>query len=232
MIIIAPTATALPARFSCSPCLCYPVCTDFTTAIGNGEKVLAEMNSIQRMKAMRGRILRILYERYLEDPLASLEPCDFFDRHGFLWDDLSTNIHYLHDSGLVELIIGYAPPMFSIARITAKGVDLVENFYEFNLRFPPLNAADGDPLAGLPALVERLAEQVHLTALDGEMRRTLQRDALYLREELARPRDRWRNGVIETTLGWMEDALGDSDECADVLRRIRETLAHAAGKPA
>ncbi len=179
------------------------------------------MDTVRQLKATRRRILRFLYEQYLKDPLASTDPYEFFDAHGFSRHDLVVNIHYLHDSGLVELLMGYTPPLFSGARITAKGIDLVENHYAFNLRFPALNGETQAVSDTLPALVEQLTQRVEQLALDGERRRTLLRDALYLREELARPHNRWRGDVIGAVLGWMEAALPEDDAaCGFLLKQI------------
>ncbi len=189
------------------------------------------MDVTRRLKAARRRILRILYDRYLEDPLASTEPQDFFEKYGLTRDDLVVNIHYLHDSGLVELLMGYAPPLFSGARITAKGVDVVENYYEFNARFPAAEQEAEDGLTGLPLLAERFTEHVEQTALDGEARRTLLRDALYLREELARPTERWRRHVLRAVLDWMERTIPETDaSCATLLRQMKKALLHTASE--
>ena len=100
-------------------------------------------------------------------------------------ESLIPNIHYLHDRGLVELMLGFSAPMFDGARITADGIDLVENTSEFGLRFPQSLDDEEALSAGVPVLMERLVEEADLCALDGEARRALLRDIQYLREELA-----------------------------------------------
>ncbi len=183
------------------------------------------MNAIRQMKATRRRILRILYNRYLEDPLASTDPYQFFEQHNLTRNDLVVNIHYLHDSGLVELLMGYAPPLFSGARITAKGIDVVENPYEFNLRFPAADNEEKGASDSLPALVEQFTRQVEQAALDGETRRTVLRDAWFLREELARPPERRRNDVILAAFSWMERLVSGADVvCQRLLREARARL--------
>ena len=126
-------------------------------------------------------------------------------------EDLLSNVHYLHDRGLIELLIGYNPPMFAAARISPNGVDMVENPYEFNLRFPaPMGEMDAT-LASVPLLVEQLVQEADFCALDGEKRKCLLRDIQYLRDELSRPEERWRREVVATVLGWLAGYFPEED---------------------
>jgi len=143
-------------------------------------------------KHVRRLLLERLYERYMHDPLGMLGPPDLLDGGIVSRESLIPNIHYLHDRGLVELMLGFSAPMFDGARITADGIDLVENTSEFGLRFPQSLDDEEALSAGVPVLMERLVEEADLCALDGEARRALLRDIQYLREELARPLRRWR----------------------------------------
>ena len=176
-------------------------------------------------KTVRRRLLTILYERYLEDPLDMLSPEDFLEHGRVTRKDLVANIHYLHDRHLVELMIGYSPPMFAAARITADGIDLVENRFEFNLRFPPEPGAEEVARAGLPLLIERLVEEADFAPLDGEARTNLLRDVEYLRDEIARPAHRWRRHVIEAVLDWIEGSETEPGETLPSLGEIRRAIA-------
>ena len=124
-------------------------------------------------------------------------------------DTLVFNAHYLNDAGLVELLRGYAPPLFSGARLTAEGVDLVENPYELDRRYPP-EAAEGD--SDVPTLLERLIVEIDLSPVEGDQRSAMQHDALYLRHELSRPREQWRVNVIRTVLTWIAEPVSDPGE--------------------
>jgi hypothetical protein len=155
-------------------------------------------------KHVRRLLLERLYERYMNDPLDMVGPVDLMEDGLVTRENLVPNIHYLHDRGLVELMLGFSPPLFDGARITAEGIDLVENLSEFGLRFPDAISEEEARAAEIPLLIERLVEEADLCALDGEARRALLRDIYYLREELARPFDRWRAEVILTVLGWIE----------------------------
>lgn len=178
---------------------------------------------------VRRRLLLLLYEHYLTDPLEMLTP-EQLQREGCVArEDLQPNTFYLYDRGLVELMTDYNPPMFSGIRITADGIDLVENFFEFNLRFPPAMGEYEDRLAEVPSLMERLVEEADFSALDGEKRKSLLRDVQYLRDELARPVDRWRMDVIRTVLNWIDGYFAKEEETlpsAGELRRVLEQSRH------
>ncbi len=173
-------------------------------------------------KSIRRKLLTRLYERYQQDPLKMLEPEDFADIA--VRTPLAANMHYLADRGLVEMMMGYHPPMFSAVRITADGIDLVENRFEFNLRFPPVPGEDAEALAEVPYLLERLVEEVDLSPADGEARRCMLRDVQYLRDEVARPEARWRWHVIGALLDWLAEPLENSDEALPSLRMLRKHL--------
>ncbi|MBI5093245.1 MAG: hypothetical protein HZB26_12500 [Candidatus Hydrogenedentes bacterium] len=164
-----------------------------------------EKNSLAKHpKSVRRRLLTILYEHYNRDPLEMLTPEDLLEDGSVQRGDLLCNAFYLHDRGLVELMIGYNPPMFAAARITYKGIDLVENPFEFNLQFPPAPDEAEQAMAEVPFLLERLVQEADFSALDGELRRCLLRDVQYLRDELLRPVERWRKPVAKTVIGWIE----------------------------
>jgi len=175
-------------------------------------------------KSIRRRLLAVLYEHYQKDPLDMLSPQDLLEDDGLERKHLMANVCYLGDRGLVELMMGYSPGMFAAVRITPKGIDVVEDEYEFNLLFP---AAPGEFEAGMaevPVLMERLVEEADFSALDGEERRCLLRDVQYLREELARPADRWRPQVIRTVLGWIAGFFENPEEVLPSLPKLRSLL--------
>ena len=113
--------------------------------------------AVNHPKGVRRRLLLTLYERYLKNPLEMLGPEDFLS-DGFGREELLANIHYLSDSKLVELMMGYSPPWFAATRITAAGIDLVENRFDFDLRFPPAPNEDASiDGADILYLIERLS---------------------------------------------------------------------------
>ena len=153
-----------------------------------------------------------------------LSPADVLEDGTVTRADLVPNIFYLSDRNLVELMIGYNPPLFAAVRITADGIDLVENRYEFNLRFPPAPGEIEEGFAGVPVVVERLVEEADFSPLDGEARRCLLRDVQYLRDELSRPAQRWRADVIDTVLGWIAGYFETPDEVLPSLAILRSLI--------
>ena len=160
----------------------------------------------------------------MNDPLEMLDPEFFLTTHAYPREALVPNIHYLHDRGYVELLIGYRPPLFAGARITAKGIDLVENRFEFNRLFPPELDEATRELAALPALVEQLLFEAEMAPLDGEARHALLRDVQFVREELARPAHRWRKEVILAVLGWMAHGQPEAQAAMPAREEIRAIL--------
>jgi len=138
--------------------------------------------------------------------------------------DLVPNVFYLNDRGLVKLMIGYNPPMFASVHITAKGIDLVENHYKFNLLFPAVPTPEEAETAALPLLVERLVEEADFAPLDGEARMSLLRDVQYLRDELSRPVARWRPQVLASVLKWIGGHFDDPGAHVPSLGKIRGIL--------
>ena len=175
-------------------------------------------------KSVRRRIMLTLYDRYFKDPLDMLSPEDLMEGGAIVREDLVPNAYYLSDRGLVELMIGYNPPLFAAVRITADGIDLVENHYAFNMRFPMDLEEAVETLNELPLLVERLVEEADLSALDGEARASLIRDVQYLRDEFARPIRRWRREVIDTVMEWIARPFDNADEALPSLAKIRALL--------
>lgn len=175
-------------------------------------------------KSVRRVLLTTLYQAYFEDPLNVLNPEDFLAHEEIDRESLIANMHYLADRGLVELKMGYQPPLFASARITADGIDLVENEFEFERRFPVRLTAKELRAVSVPYIVERLFEEAEVAPLDGEARRALIRDIQYLRDEIARPAERWRNRVIGEVMNWVEV---HANGALPSLNALRNALAQA-----
>jgi hypothetical protein len=173
-------------------------------------------------------MLSVLYDHYRADPLHTLSAGEMLAEGPFEKSDL-WNAFYLYDRGYIELMIGYNPPHFSGARITADGIDLFENRFEFNLRFPAAPGETEEVYAEVPVLMERLVEEADLCALDGEARKSLLRDVQYLRDELARPAPRWRREVIEALLAWMENYFEGEHELPS-LDHLKRALLTPSGR--
>lgn len=170
------------------------------------------MKKLHHPKTIRRWILTKLYERYLENPTEMLGPEDFLESGLIDKKQLAVNIHYLYDMQLVELITGYNPPMFVAARITPKGIDLIENPREFDLLFPEYPVDLEGKTSEILETIENLVFEADLLPLDGPTRKCLQRDIQYLRAEFAQPAKSWRKEVIKSVLRWIESAVSEIDK--------------------
>ena len=186
-----------------------------------GVAILPRM-SIADHKATRRAILELLYHAYLEDPLRMVEPEAFHEESAAVRSHIVPNMHYLADRKLVEMMIGYSPPLFSAVRITPGGIDLVENRFEFDRLFPALPGTEAGPLQAIPMILERLVEEGDFIAVDGTTRRQLLGDILYLREELSLPPERWRRPLIDAVMDAVESAAGTGGLAA--LAELREAV--------
>jgi len=175
-------------------------------------------------KAIRRAILETLYAAYLSDPLRMVEPEALFARPPITRENIIPNIHYLYDRKLVEMMMGYTPPMFSAVRITTTGIDMVEDRYTFNLQFPEQPDGTGEAESAIPYLVEQLVAQGDLTPLDGWTRRQLLGDIQFLRTEVAQHRSQWRPEVIHALLDWIELRHQESDGGLAALSPLRAAL--------
>lgn len=177
-------------------------------------------------KSIRRSLLLTLYERYMANPVEMVEPALFLEDGALEKHPLLVNMHYLADRGLVELMRGYDHSLFAAVRITAKGIDLVENQFELDSQFPPHPDTLEQGAADLPMLIERLQEEADLCDLDGVARQALLDDVACLRKEVARPAARWRLQVIRAVLGWMSESVAACDmpptTLPTLIRRIEE----------
>ncbi len=78
----------------------------------------------------------MVYERFKEHPYYRITPKEFRDSLNISLKELYYNIIYLEEKGLIELQKPLEGSIFVGARITPKGVDLVEDEYQFDITFP------------------------------------------------------------------------------------------------
>ncbi|RKX71729.1 hypothetical protein DRP53_00655 [candidate division WOR-3 bacterium] len=86
-------------------------------------------------RELRRQILRLLYEKFQEHPYHRILAKEFCEIIGVPLQRLDYNMIYLEEKGYVELQKPREGDVFISARITAKGIDLVEDDFEFDLRF-------------------------------------------------------------------------------------------------
>ena len=74
----------------------------------------------------------MLYQRFTEHPYHRITPKEFIENLGVTQEKLDFNIVYLEEKGFVELQKPLEGSIFVGARITTKGIDLVEDEKQFN----------------------------------------------------------------------------------------------------
>ena len=90
---------------------------------------------------LRRKIMALLYESCTDNPYSRVTPKEFKETLGVGLKELHFNMIYLEEKGYVELQQPFEGTMFVTARITAKGIDVVENEYELNVFLPAAGAA-------------------------------------------------------------------------------------------
>ncbi len=92
---------------------------------------------------IRRKILQMLYGSLMEHPYNRITPKEFKESLGIGLKELHFNIIYLEEKGYVELSKPLEGSIFVGARITPRGVDLIEDEYEFNVLFPERTTTAG-----------------------------------------------------------------------------------------
>jgi len=176
-------------------------------------------------KLIRRRIIEILYQSYQVDPLRMLSPYDIAEHGTVVLEDLTANCHYLHDRSLIELMVGYNPPMFDAARIAPEGIEIYEDMSQFDKLFPRDPSEGRLQAPNVIPLMTQVAREAEASPLDGVRREWLLRDLSHLRDELRLPENEWRPEVIMRDLQWLEGLL-ESEEDADLpsLDRLKSML--------
>ncbi len=86
--------------------------------------------------ALRSKILEMVYERFKEHPYYRITPKELQETLAIGLKELHYNIIYLEEKGLIELQKPLEGSLFVGARITPKGIDLVEDECQFEIMFP------------------------------------------------------------------------------------------------
>ena len=78
----------------------------------------------------------MVYEQFKEHPYHRITPREFREELNINQKELNYNIIYLEEKGYLELQKPLEGSLFVGARITHKGIDLVEDEYQFDIIFP------------------------------------------------------------------------------------------------
>jgi hypothetical protein len=101
---------------------------------------------------IRRKILEILYESFVEHPYNRVTPSEFKEMIKIGLKDLHFNMIYLEEKGYVELQKPLEGSVFVGARLTSKGIDLVEDEYQMAVFFPEEAAELSVPARALEEL--------------------------------------------------------------------------------
>jgi len=85
---------------------------------------------------IRRKTLEMAYERFKEHPYYRITPKEFKEALNINIRELHYNIIYLEEKGYLELQKPLEGDLFVGVRITVKGIDLVEDEYQFDIMFP------------------------------------------------------------------------------------------------
>ena len=85
---------------------------------------------------LRRKILQMLYTCFTEHPYHRITPEEFTESLGITQKMLDFNIIYLEEKGYIELQKPLEGSIFVGARITPKGIDVVEDKKKFDILFP------------------------------------------------------------------------------------------------
>jgi hypothetical protein len=176
---------------------------------------------------MRRRILKVLYEKFCEHPYHSVTPKEFTQQLSVDRRDLDCNMIYLERKGLIELDKPLEGDIFVAARISPRGIDLVEDEYALETTFPdkPL------PPPGDHSRVIKALEDIRISLADPGPDDDMPLSELIegLALELGKPEPSYRQlGTLFDTIRARDQALGK--KIAAVLRdpSIARLLANSA----
>lgn len=115
---------------------------------------------------LRRKILEMVYERFKEHPYYRVTPKELKEALTIGLKELYYNVIYLEEKGYIELQKPLEGSIFVGARITPKGIDLVEDEYQFNIVFPLTKtekAVASDVFKELTLLIENLNSTKNLS---------------------------------------------------------------------
>lgn len=131
---------------------------------------------------IRRRILELLYKSYAEHPYNRTAPKEFKEILGIGLKELHFNIIYLEEKGYVELSKPLEGSIFVGARITPRGVDLVEDEYELNVFFPEDSSAIPDDI--FSEFENLVNETKNIVKISDESKELIIEELKYILEEL------------------------------------------------
>jgi hypothetical protein len=179
---------------------------------------------VRKNRAIRRKLLVALYEAYETHPHAMLSPREVMNAADVQYDGLLQNIFYLEERGFVECLKGFGTTLFGAAKLTAEGVDVVEDVQTLNELFPVEGAAPAGPADELTELLERVRIAALRAPLGQEDIDSLVEELEYVRGSLSRTRTPDRLNKIETFLGWISASFDGDQSVLNDIRRLTEII--------
>ena len=180
--------------------------------------------SVAENRAVRRKILIALYEVYQIHPQAMLSPREVMDAADVTHDGLARNIFYLEEHGLVECLKRFGTRPFGAAKLTAKGVDIVEDENKLNELVPINGDATEGPTDELAELFERIRTDARNAPLGQEDIDSLIDELEFVQKSLARAQTDERAEKIQTVLGWITDSFDGNESVLRDIRRLEEIV--------
>jgi DNA-binding MarR family transcriptional regulator len=169
-------------------------------------------------------MLLVLYDAYQTHPHLMLSPKEVMDAAGVTHDELVRNIFYLEEHGLVECLKGFGTALFGAAKLTAQGVDVVEDEEKLNELFPVEGEVPSRPADELSELFERIRIDARIAPLGQEDIDTLIDELEFIRRSLERTRTPERMRKIETLFGWITASFDGNESVLRDICRLMEII--------
>ena len=175
-------------------------------------------------RAVRRKMLLVLYDAYQTHPHLMLSPKEVMDATDVTHDELVRNIFYLEEHGLVECLKGFGTALFGAAKLTAQGVDVVEDNERLNDLFPVEGGVPAGPSDELSELFERIRIDARNAPLGQEDIDTLTDELEFIQRSLERAQTPERMRKIETVLGWIGDSFDGNESVLRDIDRLIEII--------
>ncbi|KPJ70488.1 hypothetical protein AMJ52_09905 [candidate division TA06 bacterium DG_78] len=136
---------------------------------------------------IRRKILEMLYERFKEHPYYRITPKEFREVLDIDLKKLYYNIIYLEEKGHVELQKPLEGNLFVGARITTKGIDLIEDEYQFNILYPVVQLKTSTRTHFLQEFDELIKKIQSMDTMNNDTKELIIEEIVEIKSELKKP---------------------------------------------
>jgi hypothetical protein len=167
---------------------------------------------------IRREILKMVYERYTQHPYYRVTPKEFKEELGISLRQLNFNIVYLEEKGLLELQKPLEGSLFVGARITPRGIDLVEDEFQFDTTFPLKNEKKMKDI-DVERASKDLIDKIMLRNFSSEKKELLIEEVKSIRDEFRKPGPSYK--VIKNALEKIKERDYDlGNELSEILKNL------------